>query len=365
MEKARQIDCHSVKRPFRSLDRRAFSQGARTVAGSIEAEFASGGSPVVYRKGQTMTSEKYVGIDVSKRTLDVHIYGEKEGRTLDNHVEGWAKLVVWMQQVQPPLIVFEATGGYERGAAQHLGLAGFGVAVVNPTRVRRFAEAMGVLAKTDDIDGEMIAYFGKVANPIPNGVQTALEEQLGACVERRRQLTTELTAEKNRLSTCSACMRSDIEEHILWLDEHIARMETQIRQCIQQNEAWQKRAEIIDSVPGVGEVTANTLVAELPELGQVSRQEIAALVGVAPFNKDSGPKKGKRRIAGGRDSIRRTLFMAALSASRFNPVIRSFYEGLLKRGKEKKVALTACMRKLLVILNSMVKKGEAWKPKLA
>jgi len=308
-----------------------------------------------------MTSEKYVGIDVSKRWLEVQVYGEVESQKLGNDPDSFRTLIERMKAVQPVRIVFEATGGYERSAVKALSEAGFIVAVVNPTRVRRFAEALGTLAKTDKIDAQVIAHFASVVQPPANGRQTPLEEQLAACVERRRQLLVELVAEKNRLSTCPACVRADIEEHIAWLEDHIADLETDIQMLILEKAEWRERAEIIDSVPGVGRVTATTLVAELPELGQINRQKIAALVGVAPFNKDSGPKKGKRRIFGGRSGIRRTLFMATLSASKHNPVIRAFYESLLKRGKEKKVALTACMRKLLVIINAMVRKGEAWK----
>ena len=308
-----------------------------------------------------MTSEKYVGIDVSKRWLEVQVHGEAEGRKFGNDPDGIRSLVEQMKALQPEVIVFEATGGYERRASKALREAGLAVAVVNPTRVRRFAEALGILAKTDKIDAKVIAHFASVVRPAPNGQQSDLEEQLAACVERRRQLLVELTAEKNRLSTCPACVREDIEEHIAWLEEHIDSLEAEIQICIMQKPEWQARAEIIDSVPGVGPVTAATLIAELPELGQLNRQKIAALAGLAPFNKDSGPKKGKRKIFGGRSGIRRPLFMAALSATKHNPVIRTFYESLLKRGKEKKVALTACMRKLLVIINAMVRKGEAWR----
>lgn len=307
-----------------------------------------------------MTSESVVGIDVSKRSLEVQMYGEAKGRKIGNDVDGFTTLIEQMKAIQPELIVFEATGGYESRAVSALSEAGFAVAVVNPTRVRRFAEGLGILAKTDKIDAQVIAHFASVVQPAANGAQTPLEEQLAACVERRRQLLVELVAEKNRLSTCPACVREGIEEHIEWLAEHIDGLEIEIQALIWQKPEWQARAEIIDSVPGVGPVTAATLVAELPELGQCNRQEIAALVGVAPFNKDSGPKKGKRRIFGGRSGVRRTLFMATLSASKHNPVIRAFYQSLLSRGKEKMVALTACMRKLLVIINTMVRKGEAW-----
>jgi transposase len=312
-----------------------------------------------------MTSERYVGIDVSKRWLEVCVNEQAKSRKIGNDADGYRSLVESMQAVGPELIVFEATGGYERRAAKALSEAGLAVAVVNPTRVRRFAEALGILAKTDKIDAQVIAHFASVVKPAANGRQTPLEEQLAACVERRRQLLVQLVAEKNRLSTCPDCIRDGIQEHIAWLEEQIARLEVDIATFIRQEPAWQARADIIDSVPGVGAVTASTMVAELPELGQLNRQKIAALVGVAPFNKDSGPKKRKRKIFGGRAGVRRTLYMATLSATRHNPIIRAFYQKLRQRGKEKKVALTACMRKLLVIINAMVRKGVAWQLKPA
>jgi transposase len=308
-----------------------------------------------------MSNEIAVGVDVSKQWLDVHVHGEGESRQIGNDADGLRALLEEMKSIQPERIVFEATGGYERRAVKALSEAGFAVAVVNPTRVRRFAQALGILAKTDKIDAQVIAHFAHVARPAANSQRTPLEERLAACVERRRQLLVELVAEKNRLSTCPDCVRQGVEEHILWLEEHIALLEADIQACIEQKPEWRRRAAIIDSVPGVGPVTASTLVAELPELGILNRQKIAALAGVAPFNKDSGPKRGKRRISGGRSGVRRVLYMATLSAVRFNPVIRAIYESLLKRGKEKKVALIACMRKLLVIINAMVRKGETWR----
>jgi len=308
-----------------------------------------------------MTSEVYVGIDVSKRWLEVRVHGAAESQKVGNDADGHRELVEKMSVVGPQLIVFEATGGYERGAVSMLSASGYAVAVANPTRVRRFAEALGILAKTDKIDAQVIAHFASVVQPTVNGRQTPLEEQLAAIVERRRQLLVGLVAEKNRLSTCPACVREGIEAHIAWIEAEVESLEIQIQSCIQQKPEWRQRAEIIDSAPGVGPVTASTLVAELPELGQLSHKEIAALVGVAPFNKDSGPKRGKRRISGGRSGIRRTLYMAALSAIKHNPVIRAFYENLLLRGKEKKVAIVACMRKLLVFINAMVRKGEVWR----
>jgi transposase len=308
-----------------------------------------------------MTSEKYVGIDVCKRWLEVNIDGEVATRKFGNDPDGVMRLVEWMSALQATLIVFEATGGYERRAAKALREAGLAVSVVNPTRVRRFAEAMGVLAKTDKIDARMIAKFAGLMRPLVNGHQTPLEEELAALVERRRQLLVELVAEKNRRSTCPECVLANLDDHIDWLEGHIDQLEKEIHHVITEHPTWKERAEIIDSVPGVGQVTASTMVAELPELGLLDRQAIAALVGVAPFNKDSGARSRKRRIFGGREGIRRTLYMAALSASKHNPVIRAFYESLLARGKEKMVALVACMRKLLVILNAMVKKGERWR----
>lgn len=308
-----------------------------------------------------MTSQAVVGIDVSKRTLEVRLHDQEDSRKFGNDPDDIANLVEYLNRVQPELIALEATGGYERRSAAALRQAGQKVAVVNPTRVRRFAQAVGVMAKTDKIDARIIAWYASVAKPSPNGQLTPLEERLADFVERRRQLLVELVAEKNRLSTCSEHVRQDIAEHIAWIEEHLDRLESEIRACIAQNPSWQQRAEIIDSVPGVGEVTASTMVAELPELGQLNRQQIAALVGVAPYNQDSGPKRGKRKIAGGRTGVRKTLFMATLSATKHNSVIRTFYERLLSFGKLKMVALTACMRKLLVIINSMVRKGEKWR----
>jgi transposase len=308
-----------------------------------------------------MTSEKYVGVDVSKRWLDVQVHEEGKGWRVGNDPEGFAAMIAKMKQIGPTMIVFEATGGYESRCVKALGEASLAVAVVNPTRVRRFAEAMGILAKTDKIDAKVIAHYASVAKPLAKSRQTPLEERLAACVERRRQLLLTLVAEKNRLSTSPDCILSDIEEHIAWLNERVANLDLEIQSCIAEKEEWQERAKIIDSVPGVGPVTASTLVAEMPELGKLNRQEIAALGGVAPFNKDSGPKRGKRKISGGRAGIRRTLYMATLSAVKCNPVIRPFYESLLQKGKEKKVALTACMRKMLVMINAMVRDCKPWK----
>lgn len=308
-----------------------------------------------------MTSHPIVGIDVSKCTLEVCVHGQAEMVRFTNSSDGITRLTSVLQPMQPEVIALEATGGYERLAANLFSQAGLPVAVVNPTRVRRFAQGVGELAKTDKIDAGIIAWYASVVKPAPNGQQTEIEQKLASFVERRRQLLVELVAEKNRLSTCGKPIRHDIEEHIEWIEAHLKHLEHEIRDCIAQKADWQAHAEIIDSVPGVGEVTASTMVAELPELGQLNRQQIAALVGVAPYNRDSGPKRGKRKITGGRAGIRKVLFMATLSATKFNPAIRTFYTRLIQNGKEKMVALTACMRKLLVIINSMVHHGEKWR----
>lgn len=307
-----------------------------------------------------MTSGTYIGIDVGKNWLDVNAYGTAEVVRFSNAEEGWGKLVAWLKGQQVELVAFEATGGYESQAVSRLSAAGLAVAVVNPTRVRNFARSLGILAKTDKIDACVIAHFASVTHPIPRAQKTQVEEYLAACVERRRQLIVMLTAEKNRLSTCPPSLLADIQEHIAFLEERIKQIEDEIHHSISQDPDRQERSEQIDSVPGVGPVTASTLVAELPELGKLNRQEIAALAGVAPFAKDSGKKHGIRKTFGGRAGVRRVLYMAALSASKFNPVIRPFYQALLARGKEKKVALVACMRKLLVIINAMLRKGEFW-----
>jgi transposase len=308
-----------------------------------------------------MTSGRYVGVDVCKRWLDIAVHGRGPAWRVGNDEKGFASLIGMLKELEPSMIAFEATGGYERRCVKALGEAGLAVAVVNPTRVRRFAQAMGIAAKTDKIDAKVIAHYASVAPLNAQSTQTPLEERLAACVERRRQLLSVVVAEKNRLSSSPECMLSDIEEHLAWLEERVAKLNEDIQACVEQKEEWRERSQIIDSVPGVGPVTATTMMAELPELGQLNRQKIAALVGVAPFNKDSGPKKGKRKIYGGRAGVRSTLHMATLSAVRCNPVMRAFYQSLRKRGKEKMVALTACMRKMLVTINVMVRDGKRWR----
>ena len=306
-----------------------------------------------------MQSE-WVGIDIGKSRLDANRYGSKEVPDFANDKKGRMKLVKWVKGLGEVKVVMEATGGYEQPVVQALWAAGMAVSVVNPMRVREFAKSQGILAKTDKIDACLIAHFGQISQPASAPPQTEAEAYLSACVERRRQLVIMLTTEKNRLSTCPESMRVDIKDHIAFMETRIQALEEEMHLLIQQDAQKQARAAQIDSMPGIGPVTATTMVADLPELGKLTRQEIAALVGVAPFNKDSGKKRGKRKTKGGRASLRRVLFMAALSASKCNPVIRAFYQSLLNRGKEKKVALVACMRKMLGILNAMARKEETW-----
>ncbi len=312
--------------------------------------------------GGPMTNETscFVGIDVSKARLDIAIHGQTAGWEAENTDPGISGLVPRLQELGPTLIVLEATGGFELRLVAELAAAQLPVVVTNPRQVRNFARATGRLAKTDKLDAQMLAHFAAALQPVPRRLPTEQEEQLTALLTRRRQIVEMLTVEKNRLHTVRPAMRSDIEEHLAWLQAKLEKLNADIDQFVQGTPLWQEKDAILQSVPGVGRVTTRTLLAMLPELGTLNRQEIAALVGVAPVNRDSGKKQGKRRIFGGRAAVRSVLYMAALSATRSNPVIQKFYEHLIAQGKEKKVALTACMRKLLVILNAMLRSMKSW-----
>ena len=310
-------------------------------------------------------TKQVVGIDVGKEKLDVGLNGQKRVRVWANDEAGRAELSEWVMAQEAQLVVVEASGGYEAAIVSELVARGQAVALVNPTRVRAFARAEGILAKTDKIDAGVIARFGATMKPEPQARRDQNQLELNQWVTRRRQLVLMVTAEKNRLQTAAPAMQAHIARHIAWLQADIELLEQQINQAIAANPRWSETAKRVESVPGVGSITASTLVADLPELGQLNRQKIAALVGVAPFNHDSGKRRGQRRIFGGRASVRSVLYMATLSAIRHNPVIKSFYERLIAKGKIKKVALTACMRKLLVILNAMVKTGQDWAPTIS
>lgn len=305
-------------------------------------------------------AKRIIGIDVGKEKLDAALNGQKRVKSWANDETDRAKLAAWVVDQQVALVVVEASGGYEARIVSELVERGQAVALVNPTRVRAFARAAGVLAKTDKIDARTIAYFGATMAPRAQARRSQAQLALNESVTRRRQLVLMITAERNRLQTASPEMRESIARHLDWLQQEINALEEQINQALAANSEWAETAKRLQSVPGVGTITASTLVADLPELGQLNRQKIAALVGVAPFNNDSGKRRGKRRIFGGRTSVRSVLYMAALSATKHNPVIKAFYERLLAKGKVKKVAITACMRKLLVILNSIVKSGQDW-----
>jgi transposase len=303
-----------------------------------------------------------IGIDVGKEKLDVGLNGEHRVRVWANNDADRTALSDWIIEQETALVVVEASGGYETAIVSELVARGQAVALVNPTRVRAFAIAMGLIAKTDQIDARVIAQFGATIQPDPQARRSQNQVELSQWVTRRRQLVVMVTAEKNRLQTAPEAIQANIVRHIDWMQAEIDTLEQLITQAIADDPTWRETARRLDTVPGVGPVTASTLLADLPELGQLNRQKIAALVGLAPFNRDSGKRRGKRRIFGGRASIRSVLYMATLSAIRHNPVIQAFYQRLLDKGKFKKVAITACMRKLLVILNTMVKSGQDWKP---
>lgn len=306
-------------------------------------------------------AEVFVGIDVSKQWLDVAVHNRPDTWRVSNAPTGWLNLVKRLKKLKPSLVVLEATGGFEMLVTAELHHADLPVVVMNAKRVRDFARATGRLAKTDKLDAQVIAHFAAAVRPALRALPSEQEEQLTALLPRRRQLVDMRTVEQNRLATVRESMRSQIEEHIQWLNQSLDDLDTEIDDFIRHSPTWQANDDLLQSAPGVGRVTSSTLLAMLPELGQLNRQEIAALAGLAPMNKDSGKKQGRRRIFGGRASVRSVLYMATLSATRFNPVIKVFYASLLKRGKDKKVALTACMRKLLVILNAMMRTRQPWR----
>ncbi|MEN6530875.1 MAG: transposase [Anaerolineaceae bacterium] len=309
-----------------------------------------------------MADQVFAGIDVGKDKLFVNIYLDSQVRDFPNTHSGLERMSRFLIKNAVDLVVMEASGGYERKPASDLRACGLSVAVVNPTYVRRFAQGMGTLAKTDTIDACLIAHFASVKQPKPQAARTVEEEELAALVERREQLVSLLSVEKNRLSKTSDYSKSSIQNSIQFLAGQIDTIETEIKVLVAKSPERQAKLHCMSSFIGVGDVTAVTLLTEMPELGNESREHIAALAGVAPINRDSGKMKGKRRTYGGRARVRRTLYLAALSASKHNPIIRAFYERLLAAGKEKMVALVACMHKILTILNAMLKKGELFNP---
>jgi transposase len=307
-----------------------------------------------------MEEKVFVGVDVSKDSLDVAIGTQKDIITFANDQKGVDALVKKLRGINAQLTVFESTGGYELLAASCLAEAGVAVVIVNPRQVRNFAKATGILAKTDAIDARVIAHFAEAVKPEVRPLKDRQTSELTALVTRRRQIIEMIVAEKNRLRLANKRNKKDIEDHIRWLKKRLDKIETDIGKMIQNSPIWRCKDDILQSVPGIGPVTSARLICDLPELGVLSPKKIAMLVGLAPLNCDSGKYKGRRRIWGGRAAVRSGLYMATMAAIRCNPAIKGFYQRLIAAGKCHKVAATACMRKLLIIVNAMLRDQTLW-----
>lgn len=311
-----------------------------------------------------MDGKLYVGIDVCKGWLDVACVPAGQAALparLDNEEKTRAELVSRLVELAPQLVVLEATGGWESALASALCAAGVAVAVVNPKRVRDFARATGVLAKTDRLDAQVLALFGQRIQPQVHALPDEAQQEITELVDRRAQLVTMRAQEKTRLSTVKPVARKSVREHIEWLDKRIKQIDADLDTRLKDSPVYKVRYDLLDSIPGVGRVTISTLLGRLPELGSLDRKPLAALVGVAPFSDDSGKRRGQRYIQGGRADVRCVLYMAALSATRCNPTIKALFQRLRAQGKPFKVALTACMRKLLIIMNAILKSGQPWR----
>jgi transposase len=304
--------------------------------------------------------EVFVGVDVSKARLDVAVRPAGGVWAVTNDEAGFATLVGRLKPLEPRLVIVEATGGYQAPLVAALTVAGLAVAVVNPRQVRDFGRATGQLAKTDVLDAEVIARFGEALKPEPRPMPDAETQALQGLVVRRRQLVEMITAESNRLATALHPVRRDIEEHIAWLRRRLKDVDDDLYGAIKKSPLWRVKEQILRSAPGIGRVSTCALVAQVPELGRLNGRKISALIGVAPFNRDSGTLRGKRAIWGGRAAVRHTLYMATLTAIRTSPTIRAFYDRLIAAGKPSKVAHVACMRKLIIRLNAMLRDGTTW-----
>jgi len=302
----------------------------------------------------------YIGIDVSKEYLDVAVVPSKKNWRYPNDEEGISKAVSRLKKLAPALIVLEPTGGLEASIAAALAAEGLGVAIVNARQIREFARATGKLAKTDGIDAQVMAEFARAIRPQVRPLRDEENQGIKGLVSRRRQLMEMLKAEKNRLAIARKDVKPNITKHVEWLKKEVNEIDQNLRSHIEASPIWRAKDDLLQSIPGVGNVLSATLLADLPELGTLSRKQIAALVGVAPLNRDSGHMKGKRSVWGGRAPVRAVLYMAAMVGARYNPVIKAFYHRLLERGKAKKVALVACMRRLLTIMNSILKYQKPW-----
>jgi len=303
---------------------------------------------------------KWVGIDVSQDCLEIATSPETSNKSIAYTDAAIEEIVKEMKQMSPTLIVLEATGGLEVRLAAALAQASLPVAIVNPRQVRDFAKATGTLAKTDSIDARILARFAQAVNPTPHPLPNAGEQELNGLLTRRRQLIDMLTMERNRLTRATEGVKLDIEDNIEWLEERLKDIDDEMKKLIQESPVWREKEDLLRSAKGVGPILARTLLVNLPELGSLNRKQIASLVGVAPLNRDSGTLRGKRTIWGGRANVRTALYMATLSSVKANPQIKVFYQRLIAKGKTKKVALVACMRKQLTVLNAMVKTNTLW-----
>lgn len=325
--------------------------------GSVRTTFSS---------GEVRVSESivYVGVDVSKHELEYALSDREDTSMVPNTDAGVEKFVEVLGSISPALVVLEATGGFEVPAAAALAAAGIPVVVANPRQVRDFAKSTGQLAKTDRIDARILALFAERVRPAVRSLPDEQTRALNAVMARRRQLIDMIKAEKNRLGFAVPVVQKGIKKHIRWLERQLADVDTDLDDRIRKSPVWRAKSDLLQEVPGVGPNLARTLIAELPELGRLTHKEIAALVGVAPFPRDSGLMRGRRKIWGGRAPVRTALFLSAWSACRWNPVIRVFYQRLRTKGKPPKVAQVACMRKLLTLLNAMIRDNQRWDPTL-
>jgi|SRR5215510_2310494 len=309
----------------------------------------------------TKKRRHFIGIDVAKKFLEIGVHQSDYHFRCPNDPKNFPALIAELIPLRPARIVLEATGGLERALLQALHGVGLPVVVVNPRQVRDFAKALGLLAKTDRLDARVIAHFAAAIQPPVRPVKAQQETELDALMGRRTQLSDMLTQEKNRRgSAATKATREDIDEHIEWLEERLQELDEKLKEQLKCSASWQQKDKILQSVKGIGFVTSMSLLADCPELGQLNRHQIAKLVGVAPLNQDSGQQRGTRHISGGRAQVRCKLYMATLTATRCNPVIKSFYQRLIARHKPKKVALIACMRKLLTIVNALVRQNKLW-----
>lgn len=302
-----------------------------------------------------LSKNPFIGIDVAKDNLEVYNDVSFQRVVCPNKPRDLERLAKDLKNISPELIVMEATGGYETKAAIAFSKAGLPYAIVFPRRVRQLAHGIGLIAKNDQVDARVIAYYGRVGGIQPKPLESNELRELEALTTRRRQLVEMRQMDENRLDTTHPLLRKEIKEHITWLSRRIDKLNKEIDHRIEHSEAWNEKRKLLMSVPGVGPVLASTLITELPELGLLSNRQIAALVGVAPFDRDTGKTRGIRFCKGGRNSVRRVLYMASVCAARFNPTIKTFYDRLCEKGKRKKVAHIACARKMLVILNAMTR----------